>query len=563
MSDPTLVNPAEREPNAEHCIEQVGPESEARFRTILDHSLDVAYRRDLDTDRYDYISPGIERLAGVTPQEISNWPSAELLEHIHPADRSAVDEVMRTTTEQPAQWAHVEYRFLHRDGRYRWFSENAGVIRNQENNEHYRIGTVRDVTERKQAEALNEALAEINTLIHSTLDTDEMMKRVIKQAATAVSAESAAISLRQADGWVVSYVYGFSPDIIGTRMNDEQEPHSMLAIQTRQAVAISDTLNDSRVKAEHMKEWNICSVMVVPLLTGAEVLGALYFNYHAQPIQFRQYHIDFANKLASSISLALENARLYNERVQAEKKLEEALAREQAAHAEAEAAVRLRDHFFNVAAHELRNPLTTMMGYSELLAQPNAFDNPERAERGVRTIHQQTIRLNKMIGALLDVSRIVEGQFTLDRAPFNLTPLVTRIVDEFKLTTHKHTLQITLPDEPLVLNGDEMRLEQVLRNLIGNAIKYTPQGGPIRIAVERCDSMACVSVADSGIGIPAEALPYLFTRFYRAPNAEAQHIPGLGIGLFVIHEIIAQHGGPIEVESTEEVGTTFRLHLPM
>jgi signal transduction histidine kinase len=135
--------------------------------------------------------------------------------------------------------------------------------------------------------------------------------------------------------------------------------------------------------------------------------------------------------------------------------------------------------------------------------------------------------------------------------------------DELLPTLAQRQLIYEIPDTPLVVDGDAMRLEQVLQNLITNAAKYDPSGSPVRIRVERCGDLVCVAVSDQGIGIPAAALSEIFQRFYRAANADERHISGLGIGLYVVREIISLHGGTITVESAEGQGSTFTISLPL
>ena len=117
--------------------------------------------------------------------------------------------------------------------------------------------------------------------------------------------------------------------------------------------------------------------------------------------------------------------------------------------------------------------------------------------------------------------------------------------------------------DPALISGDELRLEQALQNLIQNAVKYSPEGGTITVHVA-CDAMrAAVAVTDTGIGIPPGALPQLFERFYRAPNVDPQHISGLGVGLYVVKEIVELHGGSVDVRSEVDVGSTFTLSIPL
>ncbi len=227
--------------------------------------------------------------------------------------------------------------------------------------------------------------------------------------------------------------------------------------------------------------------------------------------------------------------------------------------------MRLRDQFLSIASHELKTPLTTLLGNAQLLQRRarRAGDFEERHLRTIDLIADQASRLNKMIAGLLDISRIEAGHLSIERAALDLGALARRVVEEVRPTLDRHTIECMAPNQPLVVEGDELRLEQVLQNLIGNAIKYSPQGGPVVVRVARRGTMACVDVIDQGIGIPVIALPQLFRRFYRASNVDAQHISGMGVGLYVVKEIIALHGGEVTVASQEGQGSTFSCYLPL
>jgi len=175
---------------------------------------------------------------------------------------------------------------------------------------------------------LSESMRRIDRLIHSTLKFDEIIQRVITEAAQVIGSETAAISLRQGKHWVVSHVHGLPEDTVGSRMDDRQEPHAVLAIRTKQPVVIRDAFTDERVNRAHMKKWGVRSVLVVPLVTEDETVGVLFFNHHRTAVSFEQAHVDFAGRLASSLSLAWRNARLL-ESLQGElaerRKIEQAL----------------------------------------------------------------------------------------------------------------------------------------------------------------------------------------------------------------------------------------------
>jgi len=242
------------------------------------------------------------------------------------------------------------------------------------------------------------------------------------------------------------------------------------------------------------------------------------------------------------------------------------LEREQAARAAAEQALNVREQFLSLASHELKTPLTALLGYSSLLQKRTRQGQPvgQREQRAIAAIAHQTNRLYELVAVLLDLSRIETGQLMLQYQPVDLALLAQHVVDELHptLTVH-HRLHLVRPRQPVVVLGDDMRLEQVLQNLLHNAIKYSPNGGTLTVRVTRHGDEARPSVSDEGIGIPQDAQARLFQRFFRAANVGEQHISGLGIGLYVVREIVARHGGTIDVHSSENAGATFTVRLPL
>jgi signal transduction histidine kinase len=181
----------------------------------------------------------------------------------------------------------------------------------------------------------------------------------------------------------------------------------------------------------------------------------------------------------------------------------------------------------------------------------------------MRVIVAQAQRLNKMILGLLDASRIETGQLSIERAPVDLCALVGRVVEEIQPTLVNHTLDFQIPSSTLIIDGDEVRLEQVVQNLLSNAVKYSPHGGPIVLQIDHHGQQARLLVTDAGIGIPAQDQPHLFQRFYRASNAATQYMSGMGIGLSVVKEIVTLHGGTVALESSDGQGSTFVVCLPL
>jgi len=262
---------------------------------------------------------------------------------------------------------------------------------------------------------------------------------------------------------------------------------------------------------------------------------------------------------------------LANEVVLRSREREQALEREHATatenarlYQEARDALRLRDQFLSIAAHELKTPLTVLLGNIHLL-QRRAIPHEPLSERNLRTIHRvgmQAERLNMLIGTMLDLSRLETGQFHLEQVRLDLGALVQRVVEDMRPMSESHTIVYTAPDRPLVVHGDVVRLEQVLQNLLHNAIKYSPLGGTVAIDLACMEGMVRIEVTDQGMGIPQDVLPNLFTRFYRAPNVDYRNISGMGIGLYIVKEIVTRHGGRVEIQSAEGQGSTFRLFLP-
>jgi signal transduction histidine kinase len=240
-------------------------------------------------------------------------------------------------------------------------------------------------------------------------------------------------------------------------------------------------------------------------------------------------------------------------------------AAEQVARAQAEEAVRQRDIFFSVAAHELRTPLTSLLGQSQLLQRRLTREEQvtERHRHGATVVVEQAQRLSRMVVALLDITRLEQGRLSLECGLLDVVGLIHRVVEESRPIYGSHTLDCSTIDRPLPMLGDALRLEQVVQNLLGNAVKYSAAGSMVRISVFREGSEALITVADQGIGIPQDALSQIFRRFYRATNADARHLSGMGVGLYVVREIVMLHKGRVEVVSREGVGSTFIVRLPL
>jgi signal transduction histidine kinase len=231
------------------------------------------------------------------------------------------------------------------------------------------------------------------------------------------------------------------------------------------------------------------------------------------------------------------------------------LAREQALRAEAEAAVAVRDEFLSLAAHELRTPLTAIKAYAQLMEGKGEY-----SPRGLEVIIGRVKLLERLIDDLLDLSRLQIGRLELRCLRVDLVTLAQQVLEQ--VDDGKHRLRLEAPPTPVVGVWDSDRLEQVLANLVSNAIKYSPRGEEIAVTIRRLDDRVEVAVRDRGEGIPAEALPRVFDRFYRVPRGETGP-SGLGLGLAISKALVEAHGGTITAASAGPgQGSTFAFTLP-
>lgn len=285
----------------------------------------------------------------------------------------------------------------------------------------------------------------------------------------------------------------------------------------------------------------------------AHVLITAVFDEHGKLRGFAKVTRDMTERKRAEE----ERERLYQSEVQ--------LMQERAARQQAEVMLKLRDEFLMVTAHELRTPITTLLGYTELLKRrlDQGKVSAERMERPIQAVIEQAQRLDRLTNTLLDMSWLEQGHVAIQRHDVDLRDVMRRVIDSFTLLVEHHQLTLTLPSKPLIVTGDELRMEQIFYNLLQNAVKYSPNGGAITIELRAEEQQALVRITDSGIGIRSEDLPFLFDRFYRATNVSAQQISGLGIGLYIVKELVTIHGGTIDVQSVPEQGTTFSIRLPL
>ncbi|NTU84183.1 MAG: DUF4118 domain-containing protein [Chloroflexales bacterium] len=401
-------------------------------------------------------------------------------------------------------------------------------------------------------------LDQAGALLTSTLAYEETLQAIARLAVSDI-ADLCVVYTRESDG-VIRRVAAVHIDPEREReLRDLQ--HTLIDPQgthpAAQVMRTGQPLVDPEIKGEvltpltmdptHMitlRALTPDSHLVVPLIARGAIIGAFSLGMSGSGRRYSATDVTLAQALAQRAALAVDNARLYEA---------------------AQAAIHARDRFLSLAAHELRTPLTAVLGNVQLLArrltQVNEVD--DRVQRKLQLIDGQLHRLTDMIATLLDISQLESGQLSLTLTPVDLCALARRVVEQAEGTLAQHTLTCNIPDLAVLVMGDALRLEQVLNNLLQNAVKYSPDGGRITVQVGRQHNRAFLAMADQGVGIPAEALPHLFERYYRAPDTSRHAISGMGIGLYVVREIVTLHGGTTEVTSAEGSGSTFTIWLPL
>jgi len=234
------------------------------------------------------------------------------------------------------------------------------------------------------------------------------------------------------------------------------------------------------------------------------------------------------------------------------------------AHAELREVDRRRSEFITTVSHELRTPLQSIMGFTKLLVQDKVPD-PIAQTRFLNTIDKQSERLAELIDDLLDVSRLESGRFILKRQRLSLRDTIRSAIYELcNLMEEKAILIVdNIPEGLPEIEADESRIKEVMLNLVGNAVKFSSEGGKITVNVQATHNAILVQIVDQGIGISAEALPHLFQKFYQIDGSNTRIRGGLGLGLYISKQIVEAHGGQIWVESKLNQGSTFSFTLPL
>ena len=476
-------------------------------------SLDMLAIGNLD-GYFTQVNPAWEKTLGWTATELTTQP---YLDFVHPDDRAAtLAEAQKLARSQ--ETVGFENRYRTKDGSYRWFSWSVSAFSNQ--NALYAVA--RDVTERKQAEIKLQQLAALvdNSVDFIGLATPDSQALYLNPAGCRlVGLESLEAAL---DTEVLDY---FLP---------EDRAYVQEAIFP---ILIREGFWQGEVRFRHFQ-------------TGAAI-----------PVEYSAFTV--VDPQTDEIIGLASVTRDIRERVALEAERDRILQREQAAREAAERANRIKDEFLAVLSHELRSPLNPILGWAQLL-RSRKFDE-DATNRALETIERNAQIQTQLIDDLLDVSRILRGKLSLNIHSCDLKTIIEAAIETVRLAAQAKTIEIHTWLDPNAgqVQGDSGRLQQVLWNLLTNAVKFTAPGGRVEIRLERVFDKAQIRISDTGKGIDPEFMPYIFEGFRQEDYTITRKYGGLGLGLSIVRHLVELHGGTVHAASPgEDKGATFVVQLP-
>lgn len=401
----------------------------------------------------------------------------------------------------------------------------------------------------RRLQAVTAALSEL-------LAPSKVAEAIVDQSLAALEASSGMMVLVTEDGTELEIVraVGYDSQLVEPwRRFSINAPFPLAeAVRTGQPVW-AEPLATRIARYPHLAELYAkyeCEAWIsLPLVVEGRSVGGLSLSFK-QFQEIEQDDRDFLLALTRQCAQAIARAQLYES--------------ERQARTEAENANRVKDEFLAVLSHELRSPLNPILGWVRLLRQ-HQFD-PQTTDKALETIERNAKLQAQLIEDLLDVSCILRGKIALNPSPLDLANTLDAALETVRLSAEAKSIAIHTFLEPNVgkILGDSNRLQQVVWNLVSNAIKFTPSGGRVEVRVERVDSYAQIQVKDTGIGINAEFLPFVFEYFRQQNSTTTRKFGGLGLGLAIVHYLVELHGGTVKAESPGEgLGSTFTVRLPL
>ncbi|MFL5696276.1 MAG: ATP-binding protein [Ktedonobacteraceae bacterium] len=539
--------------------------SEKLFRALIENSSD-AIALVSHEGLFTYVSPSVQKILGFTPEELLGHNTLELFPPDHlPAALEQFDTVAKT----PGLTVTVEHTCIHKDGSLRWLES---TITNHLHDPHIQafVANFRDISERKQAEERQHILDQVSNLVVSSLD-QQITLTEIAQLLVPSLADYCRIAILDEQHEIQEIAVNHTdPDKVALvqalydQYKDQAEPvyGVQKLLRTGKPELISNVSQDvlAHIQVhpdmlEILRELALKSYMGVPLIARGRIIGAITFSSVQPSREYTKADLYFAQELARRIASALDNVHLYRQaqaEIRERKNAEEALRESEAR----------KDEFISMASHELKTPLTSLKGFTNLLQRRLTKQGDKQALHFLTRMEEQLDKLTKLVSDLLDVTKMQTGKLEFREERFFLNELVRETLENLQGTMETHHLQLEKVTDVQVL-GDKDRLGQVLINLLTNAIKYSPEADTVIVRVSAVEHNAIVSVQDFGIGIAETHQEKIFERFYQVNDGKEKTFPGLGIGLYISSQIVRGHHGRLWVESAKGAGATFYLSLPL
>jgi PAS domain S-box-containing protein len=525
-------------------------ESEARFRRVVESNIigvsfstlggeitdaNDAYLKMLGCTREELVA-GLVRWDEMTPPEYKAL------------DERAIEEIKLRGACTPFEKEHFR-----KDGTR--VPVLIGSARLNETSEDC-VCFIVDLTQQKRAANRTARLQALTAALSEALTPVQAASAVLSHGLTALGAHAGSVALLTERGGELEIIdsVGFPPEIIEKwrRFPVTSEATLAKAVRTGQMVLIESlqAADSPYPRLSYLQAVNESEALAaIPLIVEGRTIGGMGLTFR-EIQKFEEDDRSFMLAIARLCAQALERARLY----QAERRMR----------AEAEEANRTKDEFLATLSHELRTPLTAMLGWTKMLRM-GMLDESTTAH-ALETVERNAKVQAQLIEDLLDVSRIITGKLRLDVRPMELIPVIEAAIDAVRPAADAKNIELQTALDPLSgpVSGDPHRLQQVVWNLVANAVKFTTPGGRVRIGLERADSHMEISISDTGQGITSEFLPYVFDRFRQADGSTTRLHGGLGLGLAIVRHLVELHGGTVSAQSSGEgQGATFNVRLPL
>lgn len=518
----------------------------------------IVWQADPQSLAITFVSDSSERLTGFSATEWTESPDF-FLEHLHPEDRDAFREAAKLALNENVE-GDIEHRFLTASGEMIWLQTGLRATTNPTTLEVELSGLSVDITKLKDAERAarqnrqrSELLAQASLILGESFDYGKNLDAFASFAAKTF-ADFIAVDLTAAETCLTVAASGRSAGKDGRNLvqqfHENPRDAEMQLGSSRAQLLLELTgpaLKEAAGSPERLKGiqgMGFSSLIFVGLTARGRQLGTLLLGTVGEARKFNQSDAYFVEDLAYRVASAVDNSLLF---------------------IEAQNAVKVRDEFLAIASHELRTPLTPLKLHAQQLMRSIqkkglAGLSQESLTRMVATTNRQVERLSKLIDSLLDITRISRGKLTLTPTEFLLGDMVADVIarlhGEMELAGCTFSSDI---DNTIRVRWDSFRMDQVVENLISNAIKYA-KGKAIELTIRQEGENVRIAVRDYGIGISAEDQKRIFKRFERAVSSS--HFGGLGLGLYIVSQILEAHHGTISVESQPGEGSTFTVVLP-